>query len=68
MEMERKEVMNWLKAFVKKLICANDGSLEIKIVRMINLLKEGKKINILQRMDRLKVDQEIKIRQMMNLK
>ena len=66
--MERKEVMNRLKAFVKKLICANDGSLEIKIVQMINLLKEGKKINILQRMDHLKVDQEIKIRQMMNLK
>ena len=32
---------------------------------MINLLKEGKEINILRRMDRLKVDQEIK---MMNLK
>ena len=32
---------------------------------MINLLKEGKEINILQGKDSLKVDQEIK---MMNLK
>ena len=32
---------------------------------MINLLKEGKQNNILQRKDSLKVDQEIK---MMNLK
>ena len=28
MEIEWKEVMNWLKAFVKKLIYANDKSLE----------------------------------------